>query len=237
MSAFTAFFSYLLAPVVAPLVLLFRRKDYFALYHACQALALVAGLLVIFIGWAVLGWLVAFVSISLPQIYLVPIVLALVAPIWGMFKRSRRYQGRGIWGSMAVTAALAVLFGWLAWIAIEWLSPNVLPLAGPLLQMSGFALVIAALLLAAVGLLLGMVNSLRGVARKVPLYGGWGERWFNALTRKVREAVEASDAAIALAALADPAMMADIVADEAAEKATISDTPLASSSMPISMES
>lgn len=237
MSTLTAFLSYLLAPVVAPLVMLFRRKDYFALYHACQGMAIVAGMLAVALGWVVWGWLVSFVSITFPQIYVVPIVLALLEPIWGMFQRSRRYQGRGIWGSMAITAVLAVIFSWLAWKVIAWLSPNVLPLAGPLLQMSTFALVIAAGALALVGWLWGMVNALRKTARKVPLFGGWGENWFKALTKRDREALEASDAA--LLAAADPALAADLLAtdtDNSAANPSTSDTPLTPSSVPASMD-
>jgi uncharacterized membrane protein len=239
MSTFISFLSYLLAPIVAPLVMIFRRKDYFALYHACQALAVVAGVLLVLVLWAVLGWLMTFVSITVPQIYLVPIVLALVAPIWGMFKRSRRYQGRGIWGSMAGTAVLAVLFSWLAWKVISWLAADVLPLAGTLLQMASFALVIAAVAMGVVGLVLGMLNALRGVAKKVPLYGGWGNTWFNAITRRDREALEASDAAAALAASSDPARMADLDFDDAstgAQRAATSDSSMASSTMSVSMD-
>jgi len=222
MSTMTSFLSYLLAPIVAPLVMLFRRKDYPVLYHACQALALVVGVLVVLVGWVVIGWLVTFVSTTFPQIYLVPIVWALLVPLWGMYQRSRRYQGRGIWGNMAITAILAVIFGWAAWKVIEWLAPSVLPIAGVLLQMSSFALVIAAGIMAIVGWIWGMVNALRGVTKKVPLFGGWGEKWFNAITRRDREALEASDAAAALA-LADPALMADIDpvdADKIAQQAT-----------------
>ena len=209
MNTITSFLSYLLAPVVAPLVALFQRKNYFVLYHACQALALMAGALAVFVGWAVIGWLLSFISITLPQIYIVPVVWALISPLWGMFKRSRIYQGRGIWGSMAMTSVIAVVFGWAAWKAISWLSPSVLPLAGTLLQMSSFGLVIAAIAVVIVGWVWGMVNALRGRAKKVPLFGGWGEKWFNALTRRDREALELSDAATALA-VADALLMADL---------------------------
>lgn len=209
MSTITSFLSYLLAPIVAPLVLIFQRKNYPVLYHACQALALVVGLLLVLVGWAVLGWLLSFISITVPQIYVVPIIWALLTPLWGMFKRSRMYQGRGIWFSMAITAAIAAAFGWAAWKAIEWLSPSVLPLAGTMLQMASFGLVIAATIVAIVGWIWGMVNALRGRTKKVPLFGGWGEKWFNALTRRDREALELSDAAAALA-LADALLSADL---------------------------
>lgn len=235
MSNILASLSYLLSPIVAPLVLLLRRKDYFALYHACQALAILAGFALVFVGWLVLGWLVSFVSITVPQIYVLPIVWALLAPLWGLIKRSRRYQGRGVWGSMVGTVILAIIFGWAAWRAIEWLAPDVLPLAGPLLQMSTFALVIAAAITAVIGIIMGIIYSLRGLARKALVFGPWGERWFNWITRKERAALEASDAAAALAAelaAADsPAMMADLVAEQAADKATLADTPLTSSTM------
>lgn len=59
-----AFLAYLL-PVIGPLlVLLFNRKNNFALYHACQSLAITAAAIVVPIGWIVLGWILAWVPIA-----------------------------------------------------------------------------------------------------------------------------------------------------------------------------
>ncbi len=61
-----AFIAYLL-PVVGPLlVLLFNRRNLFSLYHACQSLAITLGLVVMPVGWIVLGWLLTWVPLVGP---------------------------------------------------------------------------------------------------------------------------------------------------------------------------
>lgn len=54
-----AFLSYLLPVVGSLLVLLINRKNALALYHACQALALFLGMVVVPVGWLIFGWLLA----------------------------------------------------------------------------------------------------------------------------------------------------------------------------------
>lgn len=224
MTALFSVFSYLIPPIVAPLVLLFRRKDYMALYHACQALSLVLGLVAVAVAWLVIGWLVAFLSVEVPTIYMIPIVIALAMPIWGMFKRSRRYVNRAIWWSIFWTTFLALAFSWACLKFVQWLSPNVLPIAGPFLQMASFAIVMAAIFVGAVGWVMGIVRSLRGIAKPVPIFGGWGQKWFAATTRRDREALAVEDAAAAADLLlrepTEPPLL------PAAENATISDDPI-----------
>jgi uncharacterized membrane protein len=59
-----AFLAYLL-PVVGPLlVLLFNRKNSFALYHACQSLALTAAAIIVPVAWVVIGWILAWVPLA-----------------------------------------------------------------------------------------------------------------------------------------------------------------------------
>ena len=59
-----AFLSYLL-PVIGPLlVLLFNRKNGFALYHACQSLAMTAAAVIVPVVWIVIAWLLAWVPIA-----------------------------------------------------------------------------------------------------------------------------------------------------------------------------
>lgn len=60
-SRILAFLSYLL-PVVGPIfVLLARRQDEFAAFHARQSLALVAGALLAPLLWVVVAWLVMWI--------------------------------------------------------------------------------------------------------------------------------------------------------------------------------
>ncbi len=108
-----AFLAYLI-PVIGPLlVLLFNRKNGFALYHACQALALTVAAVIVPLAWVVFGWIL----------------------IW-------------------------------------------LPLAGPVLAVSLFALVISAYIAIIIGLIFGLVNSLRGQTSAALVFGGWGESLF-----------------------------------------------------------
>jgi len=59
-----AFLAYLI-PVIGPLfVLRFNRKNGFALYHACQALALTIAAVLIPIVWVVLGWMMIWVPLA-----------------------------------------------------------------------------------------------------------------------------------------------------------------------------
>ncbi len=105
-SRYLAFFSYLLSLPGALVVLLARRDDPFAVFHARQSLALAIAALVTPLAWVVLAW-------------------------------------------------------GLAWI----------PLAGPMLGVILFALVIAAYIGFAYSWILGMVYSLRGAIRTIPLVG------------------------------------------------------------------
>ncbi|MCX6050549.1 MAG: hypothetical protein NT075_36110 [Chloroflexi bacterium] len=108
-----AFLAYLI-PVIGPLlVLLFNRKNGFALYHACQALALTIAAVIVPIAWVICGWII----------------------IW-------------------------------------------VPLAGAVLAVSLFALVMAAYLTIVISLVLGLINSLRGRTSSVLVFGGWGESLF-----------------------------------------------------------
>lgn len=58
-----AFLAYLL-PVVGPLlVFLFNRRNSFALYHACQSLALTLAAVLVPVIWVVVGWIIIWVPI------------------------------------------------------------------------------------------------------------------------------------------------------------------------------
>ena len=113
-----AFLTYLLPFIGSLLVFLLNRKNALALYHACQALALFGGLILVPVSWLVLGWLLA-------QI----------------------------------------------------------PMAGPILTISLFTLVLAAAAVIVVGWLMGLSNALRAKFAPIPVFGGWGDKTFERLYR------------------------------------------------------
>ncbi len=107
-----------IVPLLGPLFIIgVQRRAAFALYHACQSLALLLGIVVVPALWAVVGWLVA-------------------------------------------------------WI----------PLLGPVLSASSFALVVAAYIMAVIAWLMGVANAARGRMDPVLMFGSWGERIFARLT-------------------------------------------------------
>jgi len=61
MSRYVAFFAYLLSVIGAVVVLLLRRDDRFAVYHAKQSLGLVLLAVVAVVVWTVAGWLMSWV--------------------------------------------------------------------------------------------------------------------------------------------------------------------------------
>jgi uncharacterized membrane protein len=61
MSRYSAFFAYLLSVVGAVFVLLFRRDDQFAVYHAKQSLGLIVLAVVILVAWGVAGWVISWI--------------------------------------------------------------------------------------------------------------------------------------------------------------------------------
>jgi uncharacterized membrane protein len=61
MSRYAAFFAYLFSVVGALGVLLLRRNDRFAVYHAKQSLGLVLLALIVFLVWGVVGWAVSWI--------------------------------------------------------------------------------------------------------------------------------------------------------------------------------
>ena len=68
-----ALLSYLLILIGPLLLILFRRKDKFTLYHACQSLALVGAAIAVPLLWLAIGWTFAFLSVEFPILYLVPL--------------------------------------------------------------------------------------------------------------------------------------------------------------------
>lgn len=179
---FLAVLSYLLV-LIGPLIfILFRRKDTFTLYHACQSLALVAGLVVVPLLWLALGWVFAFLSVEFPILYWVPIAIALFVPVFRRRQRAARYKDRWSWLTISITALVALALTYGSYLVINWLAPIFLPLGGPLLLMAGFSIVIAAAIALVVAWLAGLFNAITAQLRPVPVYGGWGVRLFSRLT-------------------------------------------------------
>ncbi len=179
---FLALLSYVLVLIGPLLLILFRRKDKFTLYHACQSLALVAGAIVVPLLWLAIGWVFAFLSVEFPVLYLVPIALLLFAPVFRRRQHAVRYKDRWSWLTISLTAVVAIVLIYGSYLAITWLAPIFLPLGGPLLLMSGFSIVIAAAIALFVAWLAGLFNAITAQLRPVPVYGGWGVRLFTRLT-------------------------------------------------------
>ncbi len=76
-----AYLAYLV-PLVGPLlVMVTQRRSPFALYHACQALALLLGAVVVPLVWGLLGWIVAWVPLVGPVLAMAGFSLAIAASI------------------------------------------------------------------------------------------------------------------------------------------------------------
>ncbi len=61
MSKYFAFFAYLLSIVGVLGILIFRRKDEFAIYHAKQSLGIALIATGIFVAWVVFGWIISWI--------------------------------------------------------------------------------------------------------------------------------------------------------------------------------
>ena len=179
---FLALLSYVLVLIGPLMLILFRRKDKFTLYHACQSLALVAGAVVAPLLWLAIGWSFAFLSVEFPVLYVVPIAFLLFTPVFRRRQHAARYKSRWSWVSILLMAVVAIALIYGSYLVINWLAPIFLPLGGPLLLMAGFSIVIAAAIALVFAWLDGMVNALSAQLHPVPVYGGWGERLFTRLS-------------------------------------------------------
>ena len=250
--------AYLLVLIGPLLILIFRRKDKFSLYHACQALGLILVAVVVPLGWLVLGWVVTFLSVTAPH----PLhrahcgctvhsgraaaeraaaytsrwswldvgiafvwVLVLIVAVWLLLRlfnvtlmelpetllwpigfltligagitlffswRAQRWNWVSI--SLSVFVGLALLYA--VWLVLRWLAPLVLPLAGQLLLMSGFSIVMAAYMTLSVAWIVGIANALRARRSRCRSSGGGGRGCSRALCRRrrVRKSIHRRDA-------------------------------------------
>jgi uncharacterized membrane protein len=176
-----AFLSYIVLLIGPLLLILFRRKDKFTLYHACQSLALVGGAIAVPLLWLAIGWTLAFLSVEFPILYILPIAFLLLVPVIRRRQHAVRYKDRWSWLSITLTMVVALVLIYGSYLVIEWLAPIFLSLGGPLMLMAGFSIVIAAMIALVVAWLIGLLNALRARLRPVPIYGGWGERLFSRL--------------------------------------------------------
>jgi uncharacterized membrane protein len=181
-SRIAAVLAYVVVLVGPLLVLLFGRKHHFSLFHACQSLGLTFAALASVVLWFGIGWLFTFFSVQVPLLYIVPIGLILLLPVWQRRNRAVRYKESGSWFGILLTLIVAAALIFMSWLALRFLANIVLPLGGPLLFMSGFSIVIAAFTAVLVAWIVGLVNSLAARWKPVPLFGGWGERLYDRLT-------------------------------------------------------
>lgn len=103
-----AFLAYLLLPIGWLYVLLFHRRDRWVVFHCKQSIAIVAWLVAITVGWAVVGWLLAWIpyaivlSMALFSLVIVAYVIAAILWIIGMANALRGHARRlpivGRWG-------------------------------------------------------------------------------------------------------------------------------------------
>ena len=181
-SRILALLAYVVVLIVPLLVLLFGRKQRFVLFHACQSLGITLVAIVVPLMWFVIGWLFTFFSVQVPLLYIIPIGLILLLPVWQRRSKAVRYSEQGSWFGIALTLIVAIALIYMSWLALRFLANIILPLGGPLMLMSGFSIVIAAYIAIVVAWIAGVINALAGRWKLVPLLGGWGERLYDRLT-------------------------------------------------------
>ncbi|MCW5850859.1 MAG: hypothetical protein KIT87_12360 [Anaerolineae bacterium] len=181
-SRIAALLGYAVVLILPLLVLLFGRKHRFVLFHACQSLSITLVALVVPLLWFVSGWLFTFFSVQVPLLYIIPIGLILLLPVWQRRSKAVRYSEQGSWFGIALTLIVAIALIYMSWLALRFLANIILPLGGPLMLMSGFSIVIAAYIAIMVAWIAGVINALAGRWKPVPLLGGWGERLYDRLT-------------------------------------------------------
>jgi uncharacterized membrane protein len=107
-----AFIAYLL-PLIGPFFILFySRKNLFAVYHACQSLAIAAGTIMLPLLWLVVSWTISWIPligavlvVSLFAVVMATWLAALITWIMGMVNalqgNYRRVPIFGQWGERA----------------------------------------------------------------------------------------------------------------------------------------
>jgi len=115
--------------------------------------------------------------------YLIPVVGPLIVLVVGRKNPFATYHACQALGLAAVAICAPVAWG-LAALAVAWL-----PIVGPVLSVSSFALVIAAYVAVAIAWLGGLLNAARQKLEPVPLLSGWGNWIFQQLTSTLVEPV------------------------------------------------
>ena len=181
-SRIVALLAYVVVLIVPLLVLLFGRKQRFMLFHACQSLGITFVAIAVPLLWFAIGWIFTFFSVQAPLLYIIPIGLVLLLPVWQRRSKAVRYSEQGSWFGIALTLIVAIALIYMSWLALRFLANIILPLGGPLMLMSGFSIVIAAYIAIVVAWIAGVINALAGRWKLVPILGGWGERLYDRLT-------------------------------------------------------
>ncbi|MBK8050386.1 MAG: hypothetical protein IPK16_26760 [Anaerolineales bacterium] len=142
-----------------------------------------AAALVVPVVWLTLGWFVTWFSVTAPILYLVPLAIGLLVPVYQNRRNAARYtRESGDWTGLTISILVAGALIYGSYLVLKFLAPIVLPLVGQLLLMSGFAVVMAAFMVLAVGWIAGMLHALRAQEKAIPVFGGWGDRFFAWLT-------------------------------------------------------
>jgi uncharacterized membrane protein len=101
-------------------------------------------------------------------------LLSLPAALFVLF--ARRGDAFAVYHArQSLAIVIAVVVTPLAWAIVAWTSAWI-PLAGPVIGLTLFALVIAAYVGLAASWIMGMIFALRGRMRPVPFVGGWVTR-------------------------------------------------------------
>ncbi len=86
-----------LFPIIGPIItLIAARRNLFALYHACQAIALTLFALMLPVGWVVISWAIAWIPMAGPTIgasiftlVVVGLVTAVILSVSGIVNAAR----------------------------------------------------------------------------------------------------------------------------------------------------
>lgn len=125
---FAAVLAYVVVLIGPLLILIFGRKNRFSLYHACQALGLLAVALMAPLLWLGFGWIMTWVSVTAPILYLLPIAFAIFFPIVRRRNEAERYSSRWTWTDVGISLVwvLALAFGvWLLLRFLNWEAPPI----------------------------------------------------------------------------------------------------------------
>ena len=104
--------------------------------------------------------------------------IAYLVPVFGwlyvlLFQRKDEFAVYHAKQSMVLT--ITAVAAPLIWVVVAWVL-TLIPMVGPILAVSLFALVILIYLFLGVVWIMGMANALQALTKPLPIVGGWAER-------------------------------------------------------------